>query len=255
MSSIGTGYDYSATTYSPDGRIYQIEYAEKAVENSGTSVGLSYSTGVVIGIQKLLLSKMLEPGSNRRLQVVDRNVGIVGSGLAPDARQLANRVRAEASNFKRTFGIDIPAKTLADRVASFVHVYTLYSSVRPFGVSTIMAAVDRNGPQLFLVEPSGACAAYRGCAVGKGRQTAKNELEKITKKEGMGMQEALEAVARILIKCQDDTKDKDVEFELGFVDTAGKGFEILSDERTRTIFEAVRARIQAEEDDDDDDDD
>ncbi|EAW80720.1 proteasome (prosome, macropain) subunit, alpha type, 3, isoform CRA_f [Homo sapiens] len=133
MSSIGTGYDLSASTFSPDGRVFQVEYAMKAVENSSTAIGIRCKDGVVFGVEKLVLSKLYEEGSNKRLFNVDRHVGMAVAGLLADARSLADIAREEASNFRSNFGYNIPLKHLADRVAMYVHAYTLYSAVRPFG--------------------------------------------------------------------------------------------------------------------------
>jgi 20S proteasome subunit alpha 7 len=253
MSSIGTGYDYSATTYSPDGRIYQVEYAEKAVENSGTVVAIQCRDGVVIGVQKLLVSKMLEPSSNRRIQILEKHVGMVGAGLGPDARQLANRARQEAQHYKSTYGTAISGKMLSERLSLFVHQYTLWNPVRPFGVTTMIAAMDRDGPQLFFVDPAGNSFGYTACAVGKGRQSAKNELEKLkTAAATMSMRDALGHVARILVKCHDESKDKDVEFEFGWVGTeTNNKFDFVRDDLRDEVL--TRARHELDEDDEDED--
>ena len=98
MSSIGTGYDQSTTTYSPDGRVFQIEYAMKAVENSGTAVGIRCKDGVVMGVEKPKLSKMIVEGAgaNRRIYSIDKHSGICLSGLMADARQVVTYARQEA---------------------------------------------------------------------------------------------------------------------------------------------------------------
>ena len=88
MSGIGTGYDLSTTTYSPDGKVFQVDYACKAVDNGGLVLGVRCKDGVVLGVEKLLAMKMLVPGANRRIAAVDRHAGMAGTGLAPDARQI-----------------------------------------------------------------------------------------------------------------------------------------------------------------------
>ena len=93
MSGIGTGYDLSTTTYSPDGKVFQVDYACKAVDNGGLALGVTCSDGVVLGVEKLLPFKMLVPGSNRRIAAVDRHAGMAGTGLAPDARQCERELR------------------------------------------------------------------------------------------------------------------------------------------------------------------
>jgi 20S proteasome subunit alpha 7 len=108
MSGIGTGYDLSSATYSPDGRIFQIEYALKAVENSGTCLGIKTRDGIVLCHEKLVQSKLLRKGANNRIQSVDLHVGFLGAGLLADSRHLASRARDEASNYKDTYGDAIP---------------------------------------------------------------------------------------------------------------------------------------------------
>jgi len=216
MSSIGTGYDLSATTYSPDGRVFQVEYADKAVENSGTAIGLRVKDGVVLAVEKLVLSKMLEPGTNRRIHTVDKHVGLAVAGLVADGRQLVKRGQAEAHNYRSFYGDSIPAKVLSERLASFVQVYTLYGSVRPFGCSVLLASVDKRGPQLYMTDPSGTSWGYFGCAVGKGSRAAKTEIEKLNLVE-MTAREAVKHAARLIYMVHDDVKDKAFELELSWV--------------------------------------
>jgi len=218
MSSIGTGYDLSATTYSPDGRVFQVEYADKAVENSGTAIGLRVKDGVVLAVEKLVLSKMLEPGTNRRLHTADRHVGVAVSGLIADGRQLVKRAQAEALNYRSFYGDSISGKVLCERVSSFVQLYTLYGSVRPFGCSILLACMDKKGPQLFMIDPSGTSWGYYACAIGKGARAAKTELEKLKLSE-MTAREAIKEAARIIYMVHDDVKDKAFELELSWVCT------------------------------------
>ncbi|KAF7790888.1 hypothetical protein EIP86_001846 [Pleurotus ostreatoroseus] len=216
MTSIGTGYDLSASTYSPDGRIFQVEYAIKAVENSGTAIGLRVKDGIVLAVEKIIHSKLLIPEANRRIQTVDRHIGMATSGFLADGRQIANRARDESSNHRESFREPAPLKVVASRLAMFVQAYTLYSSVRPFGVSTILGAVDKEGPQLFVIEPSGIAYGYHGAAIGKGRQLAKTELEKLNLAE-MSTREAVAEAARIIYLVHDDAKEKDFELEMSWI--------------------------------------
>lgn len=87
-------------------------------------------------------------------------------------------------------------QALMERIGAYVHAYTSYGSVRPFGISTIVGAIDKTGPQLYVVEPSGAYYGYRACAVGKGRQVAKTELEKLDGST-MTVREGVKEVARM----------------------------------------------------------
>mmetsp|Transcript_1505 Transcript_1505/g.5155 ORF Transcript_1505/g.5155 Transcript_1505/m.5155 type:complete len:251 (+) Transcript_1505:196-948(+) len=250
MSSIGTGYDLDTTTLSPDGRVFQVEYAQKAVDNGGTVVGLQCKDGVVLGVEKLVQSKMLVEGSGRRIVAVDRHAGMACGGLVPDGRQVVNRTRAEASNYKSFYGDLIPGKVLCDRVASYKHLFSLYWSVRPFGVCSLLGCYDKDGPALFMLEPSGVSYKYFGTAVGKGRQTAKTEIEKLNLKE-MTCREGVVEVAKIIYGVHDDVKDKNFELELGWVcDESDKLFKRVPED---VLAEAVRVAKAAKEEDEMDD--
>jgi len=217
MSGIGTGYDLSCTSYSPDGRVFQIEYASKAVDSSGTAVGIRVKDGVIFGVEKLVISKMLEQGSNRRIMGIDRHCGGCFAGLSADARHLINRARSEAKGYKQFYHDPIPGKILAERVAGFVQAYTLYGHLRPFGVSLILGSWDQDsGPQMYMIEPSGLCYGYFATAVGKGRAAAKGELEKL-KLADMTVEQATKEVAKIIYQVHDDVKDKDFELELSWI--------------------------------------
>jgi len=230
MTSIGTGYDLSASTYSPDGRIFQVEYANKAVDNSGTAIGLRVKDGVVLAVEKLVHSKLLVPAANRRIQAIDRHIGLASSGLLADGRHLANRARDEAANYRDNYREPSPLKALADRVSLYVQAYTLYSSVRPFGCSTILGGIDKDGPSIYIIEPSGVFYGYHGAAIGKGRQLAKTELEKLKLSE-LTTREAVFEAARIIHLVHDDAKEKEFELELSWIgdETNGRHVPVPQD--------------------------
>lgn len=203
--------------------LLQIEYAAKAAENAGTAIAIKTKTGVVIAVEKLVQSKLLVPGSNRRIFNVAPHIGIVSAGLIADGKHLATRARSEATSHLDNYRFPSPVKTLADRVAYYVQAYTLYSSVRPFGVSAIIAGIDdTKGPQIYMIEPSGVFWGYNGCAVGKGRQLAKTEIEKLDL-DNLTQQDAVEAAARIIFKVHDEAKDKEFELELSWVGPESNG--------------------------------
>merc|ERR1712151_884999 len=108
MAGTGAGYDLSVTTFSPDGRVFQVEYAGKAVENSGTAIGICCKDGIVFATEKFLLSKMLVPGTTKRTFPVSRNSGIAIAGMLADSRQIVNRARQEANQFKNAYNEEMP---------------------------------------------------------------------------------------------------------------------------------------------------
>lgn len=225
MTSIGTGYDLSNSTFSPDGRVFQVEYAAKAVENAGTSLGIRTPTCVVIAQEKLIPSKLLCHGKNGRLGTVDRHIGIASSGLIPDGKHFLGRARDEAGSWRQQYKLPIGVPQLSDRLGQYVQAYTLYSSVRPFGISAIVGGgSEEEGTALYMIEPSGAYYGYHACATGKGRQLAKNELEKLDFAT-LSTKDAIAAAARIIHTVHDESKDKDFELEIGFFcldDSMGK---------------------------------
>lgn len=253
MSSIGTGYDLSASQFSPDGRVFQVEYAQKAVENSGTAIAIRGKDGVVFAVEKLVTSKLYEVGANKRIFTVDRHVGVAVAGLIADARHIVENARNEAANYRSEYGQAIPIKYLKDRVAMYMHAYTLYSSLRPFGTSIMMAAYEEHdGPQLFCIDPSGISWGYYGCAVGKAKQAAKTEMEKLKLKD-MTCKELVKEAAKIIYIVHDEVKDKNFELELSWVGEITEGVHKFV---PKTVFEeAEKYAKDALEDESDSDED
>ncbi|KAI8320844.1 20S proteasome subunit [Martensiomyces pterosporus] len=254
MTSIGTGYDLSVSTYSPDGRVFQVEYAQKAVDNSGTAIGLRVKDGVVLAVEKIKHSRLLVPDSNRRIMTAGRHIGVASAGWMSDTRHLVQRTRDEARNYHDVYKADIPAKIIAERMGMYIQAYTLYSAVRPFGVSTILASVDADGPQLYMIEPSGQYVGYHGCAAGKGKQVAKTEIEKLKLSE-MTAREAVKEAARIIYTAHDESKDKLFELELSWVcdESNGRHTRVPQDLVDEAIQHAERSLDEDDDDEMDDD--
>lgn len=222
MSSIGTGYDLSAAQFSPDGRIFQVEYANKAVEASGTAVGMICKDGVCLAVEKIVTSKLYEPGVNKRLFIVDQHIGMVVAGLLADARQIVKIARDEAANYRSNYGSAIPVKYLTDRVSLYVHGHTLYGAIRPFGVSVILCSYEQDQPKLFCIEPSGVAYGYHGIAVGKAQQNAKTEIEKIKFKD-LKLEDLVKESAKVIYTVHDEIKDKYFELEMGWIGKSTNG--------------------------------
>lgn len=249
MSSIGTGYDLSNSVFSPDGRVFQVEYAAKAVENGGTTIGLRCKDGFVLAVEKIITSKLLVPNTNKRIQHVDKHVGIAYSGMNPDGRHVVSRARDEAANWRDQFGQPMPVDALASNVAAYIQAYTLYNSVRPFGVSTIIGGCDSKGPQLFMIEPNGQSWGYRGAATGRGRQAARSELEKLDF-DALDPEFAVKEAARIIYLAHEDTKDKDFEIEITWASRSrtGGAHELVPDDLLETAKGYALDKLEGGED-------
>jgi len=256
MAGSGAGYDLSVTTYTPDGRVYQVEYAQKKVDISGTALAICFKDGVLFATEKLQHSKMLVPGTDKRTYPVNRHSGMVIAGLVTDGRQLVARGRSECTNYKNAYAEEMPPHMLAERLGLFVHAYTLYWSIRPFGSSVLLGSVDpeTKKPSLFLVEPAGVVSKYKGTAVGKGRQVAKTEIEKLLDSSAGGAnlscKDALKNVAKILHKVHDE-KDAKFELECAWIcaDSNYKFAPVPTDLLT-TAEEAAKKELEDEDQDD-----
>ena len=261
MSATGAGYDQSVSTFSPNGRVFQVEYAYKAVEKASTSIGIRCIDGVVLGCEKQLTNKMLTPGSNKRIAAVDYHAAIAQSGLAADARQLVNKARSEANDYQNFYGSPITAKVLADRLALHIHTHTLYWYLRPFGCALLLAVYDEEvdgGPALYALEPSGVAQRYYAVAIGKLKQGASSELEKLDF-SAVTCEQAVREIARIIYRLHDSGKEKEMELEFTWIrrEGADKSRQARAVPR-EVVEEAVRLakeakqREEMEESDDED---
>lgn len=257
MSSNGAGYDQSVTTFGPNGKVYQVDYAMKAVEKSGLTVGVRCVDGVVLGVEKLILSKMMVQKSNRRIFTADLHSGVATAGIAADARQLVNKARDESRSYKGFYGAEIPGKILAGRLAGHVHMHTLYWYLRPFGSSILVSNYDDTmGPQLYMIDPSGTSHRYFASAIGNHRLAAQSELEKMDF-DKITCREAVMKIAEMIYKLHDDIKDKAFELEMTWVcDESGRKHRTIPEDlRQEAVKAAVEAKEKSEMDDSDDDDD
>jgi len=176
----GAGYDRHITIFSPEGRLFQIEYAFKGVTAPGlTSVGLKGKDCCVVVGQKKVADKLVDPSSVTNLHTITPNIGCIMTGMPADATAQVGRARQEAADFLFKNGYEIPVAYLAKRLATINQVYTQHASMRAFGVMMILIGIDaEKGPQLLRIDPAGSHYGYKGVAAGAKEQAAMNFLEK-----------------------------------------------------------------------------
>jgi len=174
------GYDRHITIFSPEGRLYQVEYAFKAVKNfPETAVGIRGDDSAVLVIQKKVPEKLVDPDTVTRLFRITPHVGCVVTGLLADARALVQRARYEAAEFKYKNGYEIPVNYMSKRIADIQQVYTQHAYMRPSGTEMLLVSYDDElGSQLFKCDPAGTYFGYRGIVSGQKEQEGLNLLEK-----------------------------------------------------------------------------
>jgi len=171
-------YDRAATMFSPDGRLYQVEYASKIVEQGTLGIGFIYDKGVLFGVDKKASSSLILPESIEKLFLIDSHISAISSGLVGDARRLVQIARQESQENQAYYGEDIHVETLAKRIAAIMQIFTQYGGMRPFGVSFIFGGIDPTGEKkLYETEPSGALAEYKAVAIGRNKKEAMKVLE------------------------------------------------------------------------------
>ncbi|AAC17043.1 Similar to proteosome component, micropain (multi-catalytic endopeptidase complex) subunit Y7, gb/X56731 from S. cerevisiae. EST gb/Z25719 comes from this gene [Arabidopsis thaliana] len=183
-------YSFSLTTFSPSGKLVQIEHALTAVGSGQTSLGIKASNGVVIATEKKLPSILVDEASVQKIQHLTPNIGTVYSGMGPDFRVLVRKSRKQAEQYLRLYKVifnifwrlllqePIPVTQLVRETATVMQEFTQSGGVRPFGVSLLVAGYDDKGPQLYQVDPSGSYFSWKASAMGKNVSNAKTFLEK-----------------------------------------------------------------------------
>ena len=189
------GYDRTITMFSPDGRLYQVEYAREAVKRGTTAVGIKCRSGVVLLVDKRVGSRLLEPSSIEKIFKIDEHIGVASSGLVGDARALVERARVEAQSNRITYGEPIDVETLAKKLCDHMQTYTLFGGARPYGTALLLAGVDIGSDgkahyRLFETDPSGTLLEYMATGIGIGRQAVMKLFEE-EYKEGLSAEEAV----------------------------------------------------------------
>ncbi|OMJ14089.1 Proteasome subunit alpha type-6 [Smittium culicis] len=232
------GYDRHITVFSPEGRLYQVEYAFKAISRDGlTSVGVRGDDCVVVAIQKkvpvcipfsnqIFIDKLLDPSTITHVFEITPTIGCVATA---DARAQIAKCRSEAADFRYKYGYEISVDLLAKRMANINQVYTQKAFMRPYGVSLMFIGIDEEkGPQLFKADPAGYFVGYKAVAAGAKQQEAMNYLEKKMKSttelnKGQTIEMVIDCLSSVLA-----TNLKSTEVEIAIVETGNPKFHILS---------------------------
>jgi len=241
----GAGYDRHITIFSPEGRLYQVEYAFKAVKASGlTSIAVRGKDSVCVVTQKKVPDKMIDPKTVTHLFKITKDIGVLVTGMLADAKSLVTQMRSSAAEFRFQYGYEVPVDFLAQTVADKAQVYTQFAYMRPLGVSSILLSIDEeNGPSLYKTDPAGYFVGYKATAAGAKEQEAINFLEKKMK---AGASFSYEETVQTAIACLQSVLSEDfkaTEIEVGVVrGGANTGFKVLSIEDVEEHLTAISER-------------
>jgi len=199
-------YDRGITIFSPDGRLYQVEYAREAVKRGTASIGVRTPDGVVLVVDKPIRSSLLEGTSVEKLHKVDDHVGVASAGHVADARQLIDFARQQAQVEQLRYGQAIGVETLTKRVTDNIQQYTQIGGARPFGVALLVGGVEDGTPRLYETDPSGTPYEWKAVAVGNDRSAIEDYLAEHYE-EGMSIDDGLGLALGALASVGDDGLD------------------------------------------------
>ena len=243
-------YDRGITIFSPDGRLYQVEYAREAVKRGTASIGIRTEDGVVLAVDKRIRSPLMERTSVEKLHKADDHIGIASAGHVADARQLIDFARRQAQVNQLRYSEPIGVETLTKAVTDHIQQYTQVGGARPFGVALIIGGIEDGEPRLYETDPSGTPYEWQALAVGADRGDIEEYLEghysdDLTLDAGVGL--AMRALASV-----NDGGLTPEGIGVATVSVGDDGFGKLSDEEIETHL--IEQELLAEESDDADED-
>ena len=247
------GYDRAITVFSPDGRLFQVEYAREAVKRGTTSLGLKSKDGVVLIVDKRTVSRLVEAKSIEKIFQIDNHIGAATSGLVADARALIERARIESQINKITYNEPILVGGLAKKICDMKQMYTQNGGVRPFGSALIIGGVNGDDVKLFETDPSGALIEYKATAIGSGVQAAMDVFEE-RYEDNLSLEDAISLGLDALYEATEGrTTEQSVEIAVIEVDT--QAYRKLSDDEVSKYVEALLERTAEEESEEEADED
>jgi|TARA_B100000029_G_scaffold346060_1_gene338417 proteasome alpha subunit len=236
------GYDRAITVFSPDGRLYQVEYAIETVRRGSLALGIKTKDGIILAAEEK--SKKLQiVKSAQKIFQIDNHVGIVAAGYIPDARSQADNARFFSQSNRLVYDEPVEVETVAKHLADQAQQYTQYAGVRPFGVALVIGGITENKPELFLTDPSGTYIPYNAISIGANSDVIQDFLEKSYKSD-MGLDDA--CVLAVAAINRGDGIDSDEYIRIARITTDKKTFEIVNNEKIKQYTELAKTKYLKE---------
>ncbi len=233
----GLGYDRGSTIFSPDGRLFQVEYAIEAVKRGTTAIGIKTAEGCCLAVQKRLHTSLVEKDLVKKIFAIDDHIAAAIAGLTADAHVLVNQARIQTQIHRITYGEAITVEALTRRLANLKQMYTQHAGVRPFGVSLLIAGCDEVlGPQLYMTEPSGSYWGYRATAIGSSAPAIIEFLESEYKEIAQTMEEGNILALKALSQASEVPLDPEM-IEIAVISESTRTIEYLS---KQVIIELIK---------------
>jgi len=233
------GYDRAITVFSPEGRLYQVEYATEAVRHGPLAVGVKAVDGVVLAGEKRSPHALVDIDTLRKILLIDDHIGTAIAGLHADARKLIDEARLRAQINRLSYDEPISIQSLVVNICDIKQAYTQAGGYRPFGVSLLVGGIDHEGPQLFTTDPSGSFWGWKATAIGKESDVVRDYF-KDNYNDKMDIEAALKFAMKGLLRngeeSEETLKDRARSIEIGRIDTTDKTFKILSHEEVEEIL-------------------
>jgi len=222
------GYDRAITVFSPDGRLYQVEYAIETVRRGTIAIGVKCNDGIIIAVEEKPRKLQISTIAQKIFQI-DDHVGVAAAGYIPDARSQVDNARFFSQSNKMIYDEPVEVETIAKHLADQCQQYTQYAGVRPYGVALILGGVVNGNPELYLTDPSGTYISYDAIAIGSGSDQVTDFLEK-TYKNDLSLDEAATlAAAGIYLSSED--KEGTSHIRMAHIRKETGLYEIVSDEQ------------------------
>ncbi len=230
-------YDRGITIFSPDGRLYQVEYAREAVKRGSASIGVRTEGGVVLAVDKHTRSPLMEQNSVEKLHKSDDHIGIASAGHVADARQLIDFARRQSQVNHLRYGEPIGVETLTKEVTDHIQQYTQVGGARPFGVALIIGGIENGEPRLYETDPSGTPYEWKALAVGSDRGEIQDYLESNYSEE-MDLEAGIDLALSGLGTVNDDELSP-TGVGLATVDVESEQFRVLDDEEVEGYLDEL----------------